>query len=567
MRIACAQLDTTVGDLAGNERLVQAAVARATSEGADLLLLPEMVLPGYPPQDLLERDDFVHDNLAALDRVASHCTGISALVGHVDFNRSGQGRRLVNCVSLCAAGRRQATVAKTLLPTYDVFDEARFFEPAVSHPLLTVGGRRIAVTICEDLWALHGLPEHRPYAHDPLAELLAQGPELIVNLSASPFSLGKLQQRLAVVAAQVGRAGLPLVYCNAVGANDGVIFDGSSLVLDGGGQVLRQLASFAPDFAIVEVPLAGEPAPPHHAPPAPAPPPPEEEQAYRALVLGIADFLAKTGFHQVVIGLSGGLDSALVATLAVDALGPARVLGVAMPSPFSSPGSLIDARALAHNLGIPLWELPIEPAMQAYEQQLAAHFAGMPSDVTEENLQARIRGNLLMAISNKLGHLVLSTGNKSELAVGYCTLYGDMCGGLAVLGDVPKTLAYRIARWINRDGERIPVSTLTKPPSAELRPGQVDQDSLPPYEELDPILRGYVEEGRSVPELLAQGCRLETLRRVLPLIDRQEFKRRQGAPVLRISSRAFGTGRRYPVVQKYDPFQSLVTAPRPEDLP
>lgn len=582
MRIAIAQIDSTVGDLIGNEAAILAAVRRAAAERASLLLLPEMALCGYPAQDLLERDDFVTHSLAVLDRLARACTGIHALVGHVSFNRGATGRRLHNSVSLLGEGRRLATVHKTLLPTYDVFDEARFFEPASHRELLSVGGVRLGVTICEDIWSMYGLPERRPYAIDPLDELLALDPRLIVNVSASPFSLGRIEERRQHLSALARRAGLPLVYCNLVGANDGVIFDGSSLALDASGEIVRQLRSFAEDFAVFELELpepeagprrgrAAAPGEPQAAPapasgataapatPAPAPSrlPCHEEQAYRALCLGISDYLRKTGFSRVVVGLSGGLDSALVATLAADALGPERVLGLSMPSAISSAHSRTDAQALADNLGIELWCVPIAPIVQAYEAQLSPFFAGLLPDVTEENLQARARGNLLMAVSNKLGHLVLTTGNKSELAVGYCTLYGDMAGGLAVLADVPKTLVYRIARWVNRERERIPHSTLVKPPSAELRPGQVDQDSLPPYELLDAVLCAYVEERLPVEQILARGLPLETVRQVVTMIDRQEYKRHQTAPVLRITTRAFGTGRRYPVVQRYDPFGGL----------
>ncbi len=551
MRIAIAQVDTIVGDLVGNSRKVLAGIRRAEEAGAELVVFPEMVLCGYPALDLLERDDFVAHTGDALRKVAAACGQCCALVGHVSVNHGPSGRRLHNSVSLCGEGRVLATVHKTLLPTYDVFDEARFFEPAPARGLVHWRGRALGLTVCEDLWAAHGLPERRPYATDPVAELLAQGPDLLLNVSASPFHLGKPRERLAIMGEQARRAGVPLVYCNSVGGNDGVIFDGNSMVFDGEGTLLRCLAGFAEDFAVVELPEGDAPAALPCDPPAPLLP---EEEAYRALCLGLQDYARKTGFQRAVLGVSGGIDSALVATLAADALGAERVLGVSMPSAISSEHSRSDARDLARNLGIELVEVPIAAGFEAYRAMLGPHFAGLPDDVTEENLQARIRGNILMAFSNKLGHLVLNTGNKSEMAVGYCTLYGDMAGGLAVLADVPKTLVYRMARWLNRAGERIPENTIEKPPSAELRPGQVDQDNLPPYDILDAILRAYVEEHRSISEILAAGLPEDAVRKVVGMINRQEYKRRQTPPVLKVTTRAFGTGRRYPVVQRYDPF-------------
>ncbi len=545
MRIALAQIDPMVGDLLGNARLILDGVARARSEGADLVVFPEMALCGYPALDLLERDDFVHDCLAVLDEVAAACRGIHALVGHVDWNRGPTGRRLHNSVSLLGDGRRVATVHKTLLPTYDVFDEARFFEPGPERRVLQVGSVRLAVTICEDLWAMHGLPERRPYPIDPLSELLGQGPDVIVNLSASPFHLGKPRERLELIRQRAMDAGLPLVYCNQVGANDGVVFDGNGMVIDPRGRVVATLARFEEDFAVVDLDAPGQELGPQETS--------EEAEAFMAMSLGVRDYMRKTGFQRAVIGVSGGIDSALVSAVAVDALGPDRVLGVAMPSAISSEHSVADARALARNLGMELVEVPIAGTVDAYEAMLEPLFRGLPRDVTEENIQARIRGNILMAISNKLGHLLLSTGNKSEMAVGYCTLYGDMAGGLAVLADVPKTLVYRIARWLNREQEVIPEHTITRPPSAELRPGQVDQDSLPPYDLLDRIVEGYVEDLVAPWDMIREGLPETVVRDVVSRIDRQEFKRRQSAPVIKITTRAFGTGRFYPVVQGYDP--------------
>ena len=559
MRVALAQINTTVGDLEGNTALVLGAILQAREARAELLVLPEMVLCGYPPMDLLEREDFLKDTLRALDRVAAAARGVHVLVGHIDANRSRTGRRLHNSLSLVHEGRRLSTVHKTLLPTYDVFDEARFFEPGAERGLMSICAHRVAVTVCEDLWSQHGLPERRPYALDPVKELLARSPDLIINASASPYHLGKPAERVRLFAEQVRHSGLPLVYCNQVGGNDGVIFDGNSVVMDASGQLLKQLSAFEPDFGAVDLDLeadnhrGGSEALPLVAPGQATGSPPEEE-ACLALRLGLRDYVAKAGFEKVVIGLSGGIDSALVAVIAADALGPEKVLGLSMPSAISSEHSLRDARNLASNLGIELRTLPISETVASYESMLAPFFEGLPRDVTEENIQARVRGSILMAVSNKLGHLVLCTGNKSELAMGYCTLYGDMCGGLAVLADLPKTLVYHIARWLNRDTERIPASTLTKPPSAELSPGQTDQDSLPDYGLLDAILQAYVEENLPLQEILDQGLPEETVRQVLGTVDRQEFKRRQAAPVLKLSPRAFGTGRVYPVVQRYDPF-------------
>jgi len=452
------------------------------------------------------------------------------------------GREFTNAVALLQHGRILATRAKLLLPTYDVFDEDRYFEPAAENTPVPFNGRRLGLTVCEDLWNDEDFWPDRRYRRNPAAELAAAGADLLLNVSASPWHLGKDRVRHAMLASLAAKLRRPLVYCNLVGGNDELIFDGTSLVFDAAGQVVARGARFAEDFVVADT----------EAPPAPAAPEPaDEEKLHGALVLGLRDYLHKCGFTDAVLGLSGGIDSALTACLAVDALGAEHVWGVSLPSQFSSRGSLEDARQLAANLGIRYDVIPIQTAFEAVQRALGGVFAGRPEDTTEENLQARLRGVFLMALSNKFGALLLTTGNKSELAVGYCTLYGDMCGGLAVINDLPKQWVYRLARWINRRREIIPAACLTKPPSAELRPNQTDQDSLPPYEVLDAILEAYVVEGRSVAEIIAAGFDAATVRRVARLIDQSEYKRRQAAPGLKVTSKAFGIGRRLPIAQRY----------------
>ena len=544
MKIALAQLNTTVGDFAGNVRLIREAYQRGVAAGADLVLTPELALTGYPPRDLLLRPSFVARNLAALDELAAATGDTGLVVGFVGENRAGPGREATNSAALLHAGRVFAVRHKTLLPSYDVFDEDRYFEPAAENPPVEFKGVRLGLTICEDLWNDEAFWADRRYRRNPAAELAAAGAELLLNISASPWHLGKNRVRHAMLEALARHHRLPLVYCNSVGGNDELIFDGVSLGIDAAGRLLARGAAFAEDFVLVDT----------GAPVADGLPPldlPDEEKLHRALVLGLRDYLRKCGIRSVVLGLSGGIDSALTAALAVAALGPEQVHGVALPSRYSSPGSLADAEALARNLGIRYDVIPIERGFEALKTELAPLFAGRPEDVTEENIQARLRGVILMALSNKFGSLLLTTGNKSELAVGYCTLYGDMCGGLAVINDVPKTMVYRLARWINRERELIPENSITKPPSAELRPDQKDQDSLPPYEVLDAILEAYVVECRSVEEILAAGFDEAHVRRVVRLIDLSEYKRRQAAPGLKVTSKAFGVGRRIPIAQRF----------------
>ena len=555
MRLALGQMNATIGDFAGNGARIDALWKEAEAAKADLLLVPEMALCGYPPRDLLDRPSFQAETRRLLSELARRAGRTALLAGTFLPNPAKTGKPLFNAAVLLRNGRIASVARKCLLPAYDVFDEVRHFEPAKAPTLVRLGGRRIGLTICEDLWNDKDFfRARRLYSDDPGERLLARGADLIVNVSASPFSEGKPRLRRRMLARLARDGGVPVAYLNLVGGNDELVFDGGSMVLDGSGRVRARAALFEEDFVVVDLdgsrvsPVSGsEPADrPDDAEGEPL------ESLRRALVLGIRDYARKCGFATAVVGLSGGIDSALVGALAVDALGPTNVTGLALPSRYSSEGSIEDARSLAVALGIRLEVLPIEPLFAAAKTTLAPLFAGRPEDVTEENLQARIRGMLLMAFSNKLGPLLLTTGNKSELAVGYCTLYGDMCGGLAPISDLPKMRVYALARHLNRRAGRevIPASTLEKAPSAELRPNQTDQDSLPPYELLDRVLEGLVERNRTpsavarevgAPEALVAGIGRQ--------IDRAEYKRQQAAPGLKVSTKAFGSGRRIPIAQ------------------
>ncbi|MGI8430819.1 MAG: NAD+ synthase [Chthoniobacterales bacterium] len=540
MRIGCAQINPTVGDLRGNFEKILAAYRRLAAAGAELVLAPELALPGYPPQDLVFKSRFVPQNLEALARLHDCIGDVPLLVSYIERNE-GRGKPFFNAAALLERGQPIRKSVKTLLPTYDVFDEDRYFEQGTGGEVFTIAGRRVGVTICEDIWTENYLPRQL-YEVEPVRGLVERGAEIVVNLSASPFSLGKAARRGEMVGALARLHARPIVYCNVLGGNDQLIFDGSSFAYNAAGELIAQLPRFRSAEAIVETESREIVTPTT-----------EERMAelHGALSLGLSDYLAKCHFQSAVLGLSGGIDSAVVAALAMDALGQENVLGVSMPSPYSSPGSIEDAHALARNLGIRCLDLPIEEAFSAFKAQFREIFAGREEDATEENMQSRLRGMILMSLSNKFGHLLLTTGNKSELAVGYCTIYGDMAGGLAVISDVPKTLVYKLARWINRDREIIPLSTIEKPPSAELKPGQVDQDSLPPYDVLDRILQLYVEENLSVREIVTAGFAEETVRWIQRRVDLNEYKRAQAAPGLKVTSRAFGLGRRMPIAQQH----------------
>jgi NAD+ synthetase len=542
MKIALAQLNTTVGDFAGNEAKILAAYEAASQGGAELVMTPELAVCGYPPRDLIYKRGFLEQNWAMVERLCKATGKTGLLVGYAGRNEKRPGREATNALVLLQNGQVAALRTKTLLPTYDVFDEDRYFEPARENLPITFNGQKVGLTICEDLWNDEDFWKERRYHSNPATDLVRAGATLLLNLSASPWHLGKNETRRAMLSSLASKAKVPLIYCNAVGGNDELVFDGASLVLNGAGQTVREGAMFDEDLVIVD---------PWKTPPTEERTMPEEEQIFRALALGLRDYVQKCGFKSVVLGLSGGIDSALTAVIAVEALGPENVRGISMPSQFSSQGSLDDARTLAENLGIQYDVIPIQPMFEAAKAQLKAVFAGRKEDATEENIQARLRGMILMALSNKFGSLLLTTGNKSELAVGYCTLYGDMCGGLAVISDVPKTMVYRIARWLNSNAAVIPEPSITKAPSAELRPNQKDQDSLPPYEALDAILDQYIVHQRSAAEITRMGFDEPTVRKVIRLIDTSEYKRRQSAPGLKVTSKAFGVGRRMPIAQRY----------------
>ncbi|MGD0614508.1 MAG: NAD+ synthase [Verrucomicrobiota bacterium] len=542
MKVALAQLNSTVGDFAGNEAAILAAYRRGIEAGAAIVVCPELCVTGYPPRDLLLKRRFVARNIEGLNRLAA-ATGETALVaGFVGENKARPGRGMTNSVALMQHGRIAATRAKSLLPTYDVFDEDRYFEAATENAPVDFKGERIALTICEDIWNDEDFWPERRYRRNPPVELAEAGAQIIFNSSASPWHLGKNKTRHEMLRSLALKTGRPVVFCNQVGGNDELVFDGCSLVFNAAGRLIAQGNQFAEDFLVVDTDSSAGVDPLELRP---------EEAVYRALVLGLHDYFHKCGFDRAVLGLSGGIDSAVTACLAVAALGRDNVRGISLPSQFSSQHSMDDARALAERLGIRYDILPIRKAFETVKAELDPVFDGRPEDTTEENLQARLRGVILMALSNKFGSLLLTTGNKSELAVGYCTLYGDMCGGLAVISDVPKTLVYRLATWINREREIIPASSLTKPPSAELRPHQTDQDSLPPYDALDAILDLYVVNGKSAAEIVAAGHDEAMVRKVIRLIDLNEYKRRQAAPGLKVTTKAFGVGRRMPIAQRY----------------
>jgi NAD+ synthase (glutamine-hydrolysing) len=552
MRLALAQLDFTIGAFEENFQKIRGAVAQAVSAGADIVVFSELATTGYPPRDLLTQSGFIDRNLQLLDRVAALSTSqLAILIGYVDSNPSPEGKRLFNAAALCANGRVVERRHKILLPTYDVFDEDRYFEPGDAVSPIEWQGRRLGVTICEDVWNDSDYWPKRLYHRDPVTELVAQGADLLINLSSSPFDLRKAAVRRDMIRQNAVKHGRHFFYVNQVGGNDELIFDGHSIgIAPDGSQVVRA-KEFEEDFIVYDVPPQSGPSFPAVMRPVSTS---DEESALGALVLGLRDYTRKCGFSNAVLGLSGGIDSAVTACLATAALGKESVLGVLMPTRYSSEHSLADAKALAANLGIRHVVIPIDGIFQSYLDALRPSMSPCSDaalDMTEQNLQARARGAVLMGLSNSSGAIVLSTGNKSELAVGYCTLYGDMCGGLAVISDVPKTLVYRLAAFINRDQTIIPQSSITKAPSAELKPGQKDQDSLPPYEVLDQIVEAYVERDMDVEAIARLGLDRQTVQAMVHKINASEYKRRQAAPGLKISTKAFGIGRRYPVAADY----------------
>ena len=543
MILGLAQIDTTVGDLWNNCAKILDVYQRGAQKGASLILTPEMAITGYPPRDLLAKRRFVDDNLRALNELTTRIGETALLVGYVDVNTTRPGKDYFNAVALIQRGKVVARRFKTLLPTYDVFDEDRYFQSAPENPAVEFHDTNIAITICEDIWNDKDYGRVHYYPRDPITDLIRSGAGLILNISASPYHLGKEQVRYEMLSSVAAKHRVPLAYCNLVGGNDELIFDGNSMIFDDTGKLLAQGAAFAEDLLLVDL---QNPQPiEFHARPATA-------ALHDALVLGLRDYVRKCGFKTAVLGLSGGIDSAVTACLAVAALGRENVIGVSMPSQFSSQGSVDDARELAKNLGIRYEVVPIREVFQTLKASFKELFKGLTEDTTEENMQARIRGTILMAISNKFGHLLLTTGNKSEMAVGYCTLYGDMNGGLAVIADVPKTMIYQLARFINTQRPVIPAASLSKPPSAELRPNQTDQDSLPPYDVLDAILIRYIEQSMSAAEIIADTKLDEELvREIVRKIDLNEYKRKQAAPCLRVTTKAFGIGRRVPIAQRY----------------
>ncbi|MBU1355424.1 MAG: NAD+ synthase [Candidatus Edwardsbacteria bacterium] len=546
MKITICQLNPLVGDIEGNARKITGVLAQTKAQKPDLIIFPELFLTGYPPRDLLEKPWFIDRCGAAIKELTEASfdypdTGL--IFGAPTPTGRNIGKGLFNSAVLIHKGKYTCQ-HKTLLPSYDVFDEVRYFDPADSVGLVDFKGQKLGMTICEDAWNHPDLwPKRKPYDYDPVADLAKMGASLLINISASPFEAGKERTRFELIGRHAKKHGLPFIYVNQIGGNDELVFDGRSFGVDKNGQMAWSLPAFQEDVVTIDSSLSGKPAE--------LPVQDEIESIYSALKLGVRDYFRKCGFNQAVVGLSGGIDSAVVAAIAAEALGPDNVLGITMPSPFSSQGSVDDSRKLADKLGIQIKEISITEIYEKYLEILEPHFGEKPPDIAEENIQARIRGNILMAVSNKFGHLVLTTGNKSELAVGYCTLYGDMSGGLAVISDIPKTMVYKLAEYINRDREIIPRAIITKAPSAELRADQKDQDTLPPYEVLDRILAGYLEGDLSIDQLVGQGLDRDTVEWVIQAIRVNEHKRKQAAPGLKVTSKAFGGGRRMPIAAKY----------------
>ncbi len=545
MRIALGQINTTVGDFKGNSAKIVAFAHRAREAGAELILFPELSVCGYPPMDLVEKHSFVARNQEAVEEIARQTQGIVVVCGFISPAQEETGKSVMNSAAVLRDGRIDFVQSKRLLPTYDVFDEVRNFAPAQHQELYKVDNQELAITICEDAWNDKQFWNRRLYIVDPVEELVGAGGRLVLNISASPFYVGKPELRCKMLSAIAKHHGVTVAMVNQVGGNDSLVFDGSSIAIAPDGRIIARAKGFEEDLVLFDTEtLTGDMRAGIETP---------EASAYGALVLGTRDYIRKCGFKQAIIGLSGGIDSALTAAIAVDALGAENIIGVGMPGPYSSAGSIEDARQLAKNLNIRFELIQIGETFEAYRKMLKGVFAGLNENVTEENLQARIRGNILMALSNKFGALVLTTGNKSELGVGYCTLYGDMVGGLAAISDVPKTMVYRICRYLNREREVIPTATLDKPPSAELRPDQKDSDSLPSYDVLDVILEGYVEDAKSAEQIAEENnFDIALVRSIIKMVERAEYKRQQAAPGLIISEKAFGLGRRFPIAARHE---------------
>ena len=545
MKIALAQINPTVGDFAGNSAKILEFAKLAQHRGADLAVFSELSLCGYLPLDLIERPQFIARNENELNSLAKKLP-IAAIVGFAGRANESTGKAAANAAALLENGNIAFVQHKMLLPTYDVFDESRYFQPARTQSVFSFHRQELGITICEDVWNDKNFWAKPLYERNPVVELVGKGATLLINISASPYTIDKRALRVDMLRSLAKTHGRPVIYVNQVGGNDSLVFDGGSLVILPDGRLAAQALSFEEDLILFDTETESGDVHPQ--------PPGELDVALQGLICGTRDYVFKSGFRKVVVGLSGGIDSSVVASIAVAAVGQENVLGVSMPGPYSSEGSRSDSRQLAKNLGIEFLTLPISEVFNSYRAALSEPFQGRPEDVTEENLQARIRGNFLMALSNKFGSMVLSTGNKSEMAVGYCTLYGDMAGGLALLSDVPKTMVYALAELINQGREVIPGASIEKPPSAELRPNQKDQDSLPPYDVLDRILKAYIEDVNSPKEISARyGYHLELVRSIAVRVDRNEYKRRQAPPGLKITSRAFGLGRPFPIAQKFEP--------------